>query len=121
MENTAEKFVQLWQKAKSAYQNSANVKDYESSFEDVLRFLQTLDVPSSYETELLNIFTDPERSVPELLEFCLATLKWTRIKNELIRILNECPDMRTKTCTANVLSAYSDDWDGGEIYRFYQR
>ena len=101
MKNTAaiNELRKFWSEARTAYEGSANARDYEKTFEDVLMFIKGHEsAQQDLEDEIISIYRDPQRCIPDLLEFCMALLRWPRFREELIVDINEAIDMRRRAC-----------------------
>lgn len=57
----------------------------------------------------------------EIVEFCMAELRWTNVREVAEMRMEETDDFRIKDVMAKILAAYRDDWDGRDMYAYYVR
>lgn len=96
------------------------VDRYEHLLVDLLALLSSGRVRREFASRTLIDLIEPWPGAPEVLEFCMRSLRWPEVREALSAQVEGGADSRMRESAASVLRAYEESWPDGDIYRTYR-
>lgn len=121
--NAQEVKVEFWKLvalAMSEWEERDGLNEIEPVLVDILFLAKKNPV---HESELKSAFLELVhlKEMPvEILEFCMHDLRWPEIRQEVEKVIAASADPRERSALERVLSAYAEDWEDLDLYKYYR-
>lgn len=64
----------------------------------------------------LEVARDPNKGPPQLVQYCMHALRWSEVKQELVRRLETEQSERVRHVLRKLLMSFDDDWYDADAY-----
>ncbi len=117
----AQEFWRLIDSAQQRWEKTYSADELEPSLLDILNFVkQHSKSRNALEKCFIDLVHAIGKSVKvDVLEFCMYELRFPNVKRVVEETIRHSQDIRKQTALESILQAYSDDWDGVELYDYY--
>lgn len=120
MTDIIEQFKNLGQEAEHVLNQKYSVSKIEYI---LLQMLNITKVNTDVHDKLIDCFMeiiDTGYAPLEVVQFCMRELKWPKIKEQVIKRLEESDDPRVHKAMNDVLAVYEEEWEDEEFYKYYR-
>ncbi len=110
----------LFDAANRAVDAGASTSDFEPAFVRLLAFVrENPECQPAAEARFVGGVRSGALSW-ELVAFCMNTLRYRAVEDEVRRLLAELPDPRHTAVLLHMLDAFGDAWEDAEMYAYYR-
>jgi hypothetical protein len=117
-----EHFWSLCREAKSLCETTVDSRQREPAFLAVLAFVkEQLQYRGMFAFCFLHLFHWPELGPFDIIEYCMADLRWPEVQEYIAGIEAVTPEINCRYVANRILAAFKDPWPTGAIYERYAR
>jgi hypothetical protein len=120
--SVVEQFWNLCKEAKQLCETTVDSRQREPAFLAVLTFIQ--EHPQDRQAFVycfMHLFHWPELGPFDLIEYCMAELRWQEVQSYLAGISAVTPEHNCRSIANRILAGFRDPWANGRIYARYDR
>lgn len=118
--NAIRQFWSLCADAERLVESTLDSRQSEPAFLAVLKLVQ--DHPEERDKFaycFMHLFHWPDLGPFEVIEYCMAELRWPEVQQYLAGIAAVTPEINCRSIANRILAAFNDHWPTGAIYSRY--